>query len=257
MTATLRSLLIDDEQASRLRLRRLLSNRPQIEIIGEAADGLQALERIEQLRPDLLFLDVQMPGLDGFEVLRSIASPAPLPLVIFVTGFDEHALRAFQAQALAYLLKPVEPEQLDAMIERAWSIHSYREAGSEVDSRVRSVLNATPRVLERIVARKANRMLLLDPADICFFRIDAGIVRAHTVQESYWVNYAIGELEAALSKKSFFRAHRSFLVNLNRVAEIRPDVRSSFQLVMQDRAQTAVDVSERQGRALRTLIPGL
>ena len=257
MTATLRSLLIDDEQASRLRLRRLLSTRDRIEIIGEAEDGLQALDLIEQLGPDLLFLDVQMPGLDGFEVLRALAPPARLPLVIFVTGFDEHALRAFQAQALAYLLKPVEPEQLDAMIERAWSIRSYREAGNDSDSRVRDVLNAAPRALERIVARKANRLLLLDPADVCFFRIDAGIVRAQTVEESYWVNYAIGELEAVLSQKSFFRAHRSYLVNLNRVAEIRPDVRSSFQLVMQDRDRTAVDVSERQGRVLRTLIPGL
>jgi len=257
MTAALRSLLIDDEQASRLRLRRLLSNGPQIEIIGEAEDGLQALGLIEQLRPDLLFLDVQMPGLDGFEVLRAIATPPQLPLVIFVTGFDEHALRAFQAQALAYLLKPVEPEQLDAMIERAWSIHSYRKTGSEFDNRVRSVLNEAPRPLERIVARKASRLLLLDPSDICFFRIDTGIVRAQTVEESYWVNYAIGELETILSAKGFFRAHRSFLVNLNRVGEIRPDVRSSFQLVMQDRSQTAIDVSERQGRALRALIPGL
>jgi DNA-binding LytR/AlgR family response regulator len=143
------------------------------------------------------------------------------------------------------------------MIERAWSIHRYRETGNELDSRVRSVLKAAPRAFERIVARKANRLLLLDPADICFFRIDAGIVRAHTIEESYWVNYAIGELEAVLSEKSLFRAHRSFLVNLNRVAEIRPDVRSSLQLVMQDRGQTAIDVSERQGRVLRALIPGL
>jgi two-component system LytT family response regulator len=257
MTSTLRSLLIDDEQASRIRLRRLLSSRPLIEIVGEAEDGLQALEQIEQLRPDLIFLDVQMPGLDGFEVLRAIAPPAPLPLVIFITGFDEHALRAFQAHALAYLLKPVEPEQLDAAIERAWSIHSYREARKEHDKNVRNVLISPSRGFERIVARKGNRLLLLDPADICFFRIDTGIVRAQTAEDSYWVNYAIGDLEAVLSSRSFFRAHRSFLVNLNRVAEIRPDVRSSFQLVMQDRGQTAIDVSERQGRALRTLIPGL
>ena len=257
MTPTLRSLLVDDEQASRVRLRRLLSSRPRIEIIGEAEDGLRALELIERLRPDLIFLDIQMPGLDGFEVLRAIARPVSLPLVVFVTGFDEHALRAFQAQALAYLLKPVEPEQLDAAIERAWSIHNYHAARLEHDEKVRGFLTATPRGLERIVARKANRLLLLDPGDICFFRIDTGIVRAQTVEEGYWVNYAMGDLEAVLSEKSFFRAHRSFLVNLNRVAEIRPDVRSSFQLVMQDRAQTAIDVSERQGRRLRTLIPGL
>ena len=256
MTATLRSLLIDDEQASRQRLRRLLSHWAQIEIIGEAEDGLQAVEQIEQLRPDLIFLDIQMPGLDGFEVLRAISSRERLPLVIFVTGFDEHALRAFQEQAVAYLLKPVEPERLEATIERAWSIHSYREAQDEHDAKVRSLLESAPRGFDRIVGRKANRLVLLDPADVCFFWIDGGIVRAKAVEENYWVNYAIGDLAAVLSGRSFFRAHRSFLVNLNMVSEIRPNVRGNLQLVMKDRDHTAIDVSERQGRALRALIPG-
>jgi two-component system, LytTR family, response regulator len=257
MMAPLRSLLIDDEQASRVRLRRLLSDRPQIEIIAEAEDGLQAVQQIEQLCPDLIFLDVQMPGLDGFEVLRAIAPPQPLPLVIFVTGFDEHALRAFQAQALAYLLKPVEPEQLDATIERAWRIHSYREAHSEHEVKVRGLLQGGPRGFDRIVGRKASRILLLDPSDICFFWMDAGIVRAQATEESYWVNYALADLEATLSERSFFRAHRSYLVNLNRVSEIRSHVRGSLQLVMQDRDQSTIDVSERQARALRARIPGL
>lgn len=253
----LRSLLIDDEQASRLRLRRLLSNRPQIEIVGEAEDGLQAVERIEQTRPDLIFLDVQMPGLDGFEVLRAITPGVRLPLVTFVTGFDEHALRAFQAQALAYLLKPIEPQHLDAAIERAWSIHSYREAHDEQDAKVHTLLQDAPRGFDRIVARKANRLLLLDPAEICFFWMDAGIVRAQAIEENYWVNYAIGDLELALARRSFFRAHRAFLVNLNMVAEIRPNVRGNLQLLMKDRGHTGIDVSERQRRALRALIPGL
>ena len=257
MTAALRSLLIDDEQASRVRLRRLLSSRQQIEVIGEAEDGLQAVEQIERLCPDLIFLDVQMPGLDGFEVLRAIAPPQHLPLVIFVTGFDEHALRAFQSQALAYLLKPVEPDQLAATIERAWSIHSYREAQHEHEAKVRSLLQVGPRGFDRIVGRKASRLLLLDPADICFFWMDAGIVRAQTGEENYWVNYAIGELEAMLSDRGFFRAHRAFVVNLNMVSEIRPHARGHLQLMMKDRDQTKIDVSERQGRALRARIPGL
>jgi two-component system LytT family response regulator len=257
MTASLRSLLIDDEPAARVRLRRLLSGRPQIEVIGEAQDGLQAVEQIEQLCPDLVFLDVQMPGLDGFEVLRAIAPPQPLPLVVFVTGFDEHALRAFQAQALGYLLKPVEPDQLEATIERAWRIHSYREEHQQDEAKVRSLLRRSPRGLDRIVARKAGRLLLLDPADICFFWMDAGIVRAQAAEENYWVNYAIGEIETMLSDRSFFRAHRSFVVNLNRVSEIRPHARGHLQLVMRDRDHTAIDVSERQARALRARIPGL
>src|ERR1035438_4382925 len=119
------SLIIDDEPAARSRLRRLLGAHPEIEIVGEASDGLQALESIEQLHPDLVFLDIQMPGLDGFEVLRSIPANVPRPLVVFVTGFDEHALQAFDANALAYLLKPVESDRLAAVLDRAARICEY------------------------------------------------------------------------------------------------------------------------------------
>lgn len=257
MTAPLPTLLIDDEKAARVRLRRMLQPRPTIEIVGEAQDGLEAVELIERVRPGLIFLDVQMPGLDGFEVLRAVTQPPPLPLVIFVTGFDEHALRAFQAQALAYLLKPVEQEALDAIVERAWSIHSYQEQQTEQETNVRKVLDSAPARLERIVARKANRLLLLDPTEVCFFSMDTGIVRVNTATESYWVNYTMGDLESALAERRFFRAHRSALINLDQVREIRPDVRSSFQLIMKDAHSTAIDVSERQGRLLRTLIRGL
>ncbi|MGF6851497.1 two-component system LytT family response regulator [Paraburkholderia sp. UCT70] len=257
MSVELRTLLIDDEQASRLRLRRLLESRPEVDIIGEARDGLEATELIERLRPDLTFLDVQMPGLDGFEVLRAIEPTTPLPLVIFVTGYDEHALRAFQAQALAYLLKPVEAEVLDAMVERAYGIQSYRERRAEHDDKVRGALNQMPRAARHIVARKAGHLLLLEPSDICYFWMDAGILRVQTEAGHYWVNYAIGELEATLSESGFFRAHRGVLVNLHKVLEIRPTARSSFQFVMNDRNRTVIDVSERQGRALRSRIPGL
>ena len=168
-----------------------------------------------------------------------------------------YQLRALQAQALGYLLKPVELELLDATIERAWSIHAYRAAREEYDGKVRTLIESASQGFGRIVGRKAGRLLLLDPEDVCYFWIDAGIVRARTAEDSFWVNHAIGELEAALSAKGFFRAHRSALVNLNKVAEIRPDVRSSFQLLMKDRDRSVIDVSERQARQLRTLIPGL
>jgi two-component system, LytTR family, response regulator len=255
MNGRLRTLLIDDEQAARVRLRRMLQAREYLDIIGEARDGLEAAQMIESERPGLVFLDIQMPGLDGFEVLRAVS--APLPLVIFVTGYDEHALRAFQAQALAYLLKPIEQEMLDAMVERAWSLYRYGELQNGEEVQVRRALEAAPAKLERIVARRANHMLLLDPSEICFFSTESGIVRVNTSTQSYWVNYTMGELEAALAPRRFFRAHRSTLINLDQVREIRPDARSSFQLVMNDGARTLVDVSERQGKVLRTLIPGI
>lgn len=256
MSEALRALLIDDEQPARSRMRRMLQGRGHIEIVGEAENGLDAVRMIEDIRPGLVFLDVQMPGLDGFEVLRALSGGSALPLVIFVTGFDEHALRAFRARAVAYLLKPVEQDALDAMVERAWQLHRYRQLQEEQERRVRDVLAAAPAKLDRVVARRANRMLLLDPAEICFFSMDAGIVRVNTSAENYWVNYTLSELESGLANRRFFRAHRGALVNLDQVSEIRPDARS-FQLVMKDREATALDVSERQGRLLRTLIPGL
>src|SRR5262249_383654 len=112
-------LIVDDEGAARSRLTRLLSAHPEVRIVGEASDGLQALEQIDRLHPDLVFLDIQMPGLDGFQVIRSLTPALPRPLIIFVTGFDRHALEAFEANALAYLLKPVETERLAAVLDRA------------------------------------------------------------------------------------------------------------------------------------------
>ena len=123
----LRTLLVDDEPNARTRLRRLLQNDERVEIIGEASDGLEAVSVIEGLPPDLIFLDVQMPGLDGFEVLRALPAGLPKPLIIFVTGFYEHAMAAFDANAVAYLLKPIETERLREMLERAWRIHHFGE----------------------------------------------------------------------------------------------------------------------------------
>jgi two-component system, LytTR family, response regulator len=119
----LRSLLIDDELNARTRLRRLLQQEERILIVGEAKDGLEAVAEIERLQPDLIFLDIQMPGLDGFEMLQALPASLPKPLVIFVTGFHEHAMAAFDANAVAYLLKPIEVERLREMVERAWRLH--------------------------------------------------------------------------------------------------------------------------------------
>jgi two-component system, LytTR family, response regulator len=251
----IRAFLADDEQAARLRLRRLLARHPQIEILGEAEDGPQAVEAIERLRPDLLFLDVQMPGLNGFEVLKGLSKDFPRPLTIFITGFHEYALEAFRARAIAYLLKPIEQDHLQEMIERARRLLVPSPSREQEERNVDSLLGENP--LEQLVARKANRVFLLDPAEALFFYMDNGIVRVRVDNDTYWVNYQLGELEDALASRGFFRARRSSLVNLKRVKEIRSDPRSCFVLVMSDSNHSEVEVSERQGRALRARIPGL
>jgi DNA-binding LytR/AlgR family response regulator len=257
MTKHMRTLLVDDEPSARMRLRRLLNAHPRVEISGEAADGVEAVKEIERLRPDLVLLDVQMPGLNGFDVLRALPARSPVPLVIFVTGFHEYAIEAFEANAVAYLLKPVEEERLHAMVERAWRLHSFSEARDLDDKKVKGVLSSASLRLEHIVARKLDRLLLLDPGEVMFFYMDNGVVRAKTTTESFWLNYQLGELEAALAGASFFRAHRSTLVNLKAVREIRPNERSGFILVMADSAQTQIEVSDRQAKLLRARIPGL
>jgi two-component system LytT family response regulator len=251
------SLIIDDEAAARSRLARMLSAHPNIKIVGEASDGLQALEKIEQLRPDLVFLDIQMPGLDGFAVLRSIPAGIPQPLVVFVTGFDEHALEAFEANALAYLLKPVESERLAAVLDRAAKICEYERLRKDEDKLVTEVARANAPALKQVVGRKRDRFVLLDPGDIVYFGAEDGVIKAKTGADSYLINQQLAELEAGLAQSNFFRARRQALVNLGRVKEIRPYFKSSFLLIMNDAAQTEIQVSERQAKLLRQRIPGL
>ena len=250
----MRAIIIDDEESARERLRRMLRVHPEISIIGEARDGLEAVQRIEELRPGLIFLDIEMPGLTGFQVLRSLPRGV-MPLVIFATGYDQHALAAFDAKALAYLLKPVEADRLASAVERAQKLYAYG-SGKEREH-ILEVVRGTPGVLRQIVCRKRDRLLLMQPEQILWFQVEDGIVKAHTATETYWVNYPLGELEASLPGEAFFRARREALVNLEKVKEIRPYFKSSFLLIMDDTRATEIAVSERQARSLRVRIPGL
>jgi two-component system LytT family response regulator len=249
-------LVIDDEAPARSRLTRLLKAHPELEIAGEATNGLEAVERIEQLRPDLVFMDIQMPGLDGFGVLRSLARDTPKPLVVFVTGFDQHALEAFEANALAYLLKPVEAEQLVIVVERAARLCGQQQHADE-DRRIAAAASALAPKLIQVVGRKRDRLVLLNPCEIVFFAAEDGLTKARTAADTYLVNHQLAELEASLPEADFFRARRQVLVNLRAVKEIRPYFKSSFLLIMNDAASTEVAVSERQSKLLRRRIPGL
>jgi two-component system, LytTR family, response regulator len=253
----IRSLLIDDEVAARGRLARLLVSHPEIEIAGQASDGLAALEQISALTPDLLFLDIDMPGLNGFEVLRALPPDSAVPLVVFVTAYNQHAMAAFEANALAYLLKPVNPDRLARVIERAKQVHAHASHRLDEQRQVGRLLESAPRALVQVVARKRDRFVLLSPAEVIFFQVDTGIVKAKTATDSYWVNHQLNELEEGLPEGLFFRARREVLVNLARVADIRPYFKSSFLLTMADAARTEIAVSERQAKLLRQRLPGL
>jgi two-component system LytT family response regulator len=253
----MKSLIADDEASARSRLARLLERHAEIAIVGEAHDGLQAVEQIERLQPELLFLDVEMPGLSGFEVLRVLQSTVTLPLVIFVTGYDQHALAAFEANALAYLLKPVEPERLAQAVARALRLQRVSDEQEHERANVLRAARGVRQALRHVVCRKRDRLLLVPPEQILWFSIESGIVRAHTAAETYWVNYQLSELEAVLPGELFFRARREVLVNIGHIKEIRPYFKSGFLLIMNDSGATEIAVSERQVPPLRQRMPGL
>jgi len=249
-----RSIIVDDEESARARLRRLLAAHSAIEIIGEARDGLEAVRKIEELSPDLVFLDIELPGLTGFDVLRSLPKSAGMPLVIFVTGYDQHALAAFEANALAYLLKPVEPDRLAHAVDRAARLRS--DGAAKEREQILKAAREAPRILRQIVCRKRDRAMLVPPEQILWFQVEDGVVKAHTSSETFWVNYGLGELESHLPDQ-FFRARREVLVNLGKIREIRPYFKSAFLLIMADAASTEIAVSERQARSFRQRVPGL
>jgi DNA-binding LytR/AlgR family response regulator len=251
----MKCLIVDDEEPARARMRRLLAAFPDLEIAGEARDGLEAVRKIEELRPDLLFLDIELPGLAGFEVLHSLPRDMAPPLVIFVTGYDQHALAAFEANALAYLLKPVEPERLAQAVDRARKLAGGERARE--GERLRKIADESARMLRQVVCRKRDRMLLIPPEQILWFQVENGIVKAHTADDTFWVNSQLSELESGLPAEMFFRARREVLVNVERIKEIRPYFKSGFLLIMADAGATEIVVSERQARLFRQRIPGL
>ena len=253
----MRSLIVDDEADARTRLARLLKSYPDIVIAGEAQDGLEAIEKIEKLQPDLLFLDIEMPGLTGFEVVRSIPPELPLPLVIFTTGYDQHALTAFEVNALAYLLKPVESERLTHAVERARRLNSVTDDREAERKNVLRLAHDGPKVLRRVVCRTRDRLVLLAVEQILWFQMESGIVKAKSASDLFWVNYPLNELEASLPEDLFFRARRDVLVNLTRIKEIKPYFKSGFLLIMADAAATEFVVSERQVHPFRQRLPGL
>jgi DNA-binding LytR/AlgR family response regulator len=198
-----------------------------------------------------------MPGLTGFEVLQSVPSTVPLPLVIFVTGYDQHALAAFEANALAYLLKPVAPERLAQVLDRARRFSGSQDENEREREHVLRVVRESPKGLRHIVCRKRDRMILMVPENILWFASEDGVVKAHTESEVYWVNYQLAELESSLPEDLFFRARREVLVNVNQIKEIRPYFKSGFLLIMGDAGATEIVVSARQVHPLRQRISGL
>jgi two-component system, LytTR family, response regulator LytT len=246
VTATISALIVDDEQLAREELSYLLTDIPDIEVLQTASNGMEAIKLIEQLEPDVVFLDVQMPGLDGLGVIEQVREKGgPLPHFILTTAFDQYAVEAFRLHALDYLLKPVEKERLAESVARARHTLEDREQEQEKMAPQRT----------KLLVRANNRNLIVDAQDLIYATIEDGTITMVTAQFEGQSNYrTIEELQSNLDPNLFWRVHRSFLVNINKIREVIPWFKSSFQLKMDDKKQTEIPVSRIQTRRLRALL---
>jgi two-component system LytT family response regulator len=245
----IRALIVDDELPARERLRRLLGEIEGVEVVGEADDGLRAVELIEALSPNVVLLDIQMPGLNGFEVIEALDDPPP---VIFVTAYDEYALRAFEVNALDYLLKPFSRERLSKAVLRASESLSGEDDVAAQFGPLLESLATQGCYLDRLAVRDGDRIRVLDAEQVDWIDVTDERVVVHVGDEAYRVRRTLTELERRLDPACFFRVHRSAVVNLSRITEVIPWFKGSHRLRLSSGAE--LDLSRTRARALRELL---
>ncbi len=246
----IRTILVDDEPLARKRLAKMLAPIPDVEIVDQAGDGPTAVEKIEAANPHLLLLDVQMPEMDGFEVIRMLQMDRP-PAIIFVTAYDQYAIQAFEANALDYLLKPIRMARLEQAISRVRERLAAREGGMDRGTRTLPTLAERTRpFMQRLPVRAQKRILILNIEQVTSLRIDQGLVSASSVEGEFWTRYtSFGQLEDQLDPNTFMRVHRQSIVNLNHVREVNAFDNSTARLTLSCGRQ--VNVSRAHMRRLR------
>ncbi len=251
-TAPMSAIIADDEQLARDELKFLLDQIGDVEVVATAANGLEALDAIERLDPALAFLDIQMPGLDGLSVVRRLHDrQIEPPHIIFSTAFDRFAVEAFRLDAMDYLLKPVDRERLEQTVSRARKIVADRISEPAVQPPP-----ARPGPgFTKLLLRNGARNLIIDPQELIYATIDAGVITLVTAQTEGQANFrTLEELQAAIDPDLFWRAHRSFIVNINKIREVVPWFKSTYQLKMDDKKGTEIPVSRIQSRRLREML---
>jgi len=231
-------VIADDEPVPRRRLRRLLQTAPNIEIVEECGDGTTALAAIRRHEPDILFLDVQMPGMNGFDVLRALGSER-LPVVIFVTAFDEFALAAFEAQAVDYLLKPFGEERVQQALERAQAFLCGAATQKRLQDQIAQLVRATaaPAPAACLFVKREDRVIVLQPRDVDWIEAFGDYLRVHVGAETHLMRATISEMERRLKPEGFARIHRSRLVNVSRIKELRALSRGVSIVLLKNGAQ--------------------
>ena len=229
----IRTFLVEDEPLARDRLRSLLEAEADIEIVGEAGDGRSAVERIREIDPDLLFLDVNIPELDGIGVLQELAQDAPV--VVFVTAYDHFAVQAFDAHALDYILKPFDEERFHTALKRAREALRQRQSGS-LDRRLSDLLEdlRRPRHLERLAVKEGGKILFLRTAEIDWIGAEGNYARLHVGKKSHLMRETMTSLETKLDPARFLRIHRSTIVNVDAISELEPLFQGDYVVILRD-----------------------
>jgi two-component system, LytTR family, response regulator len=264
---TLSALIIDDEQLARDELKYLLEQSGGVQVLAEGSNGIEAVDLIGEHHPDVVFLDVQMPGLDGFAVINRLVdrhekSGDPLPQVVFATAYDHYAVRAFDVNAVDYLLKPFDRARVEQALARVRGRMIEGSPGSRPESQIDALLKllnrpqngGRPAQPAKLIVQAQSRLLLVDQGEICYAAIDEGVIRVVTQSfEGQSKCRTLEELLEQLDPDVFWRAHRGFVVNINHIREVVPWFKSTYQLRMDDKKQTEIPVSRAQTRRLREL----
>jgi two-component system LytT family response regulator len=250
----IRALLVDDEPLVRERLRALLAPHADVQVVGERGDGPSALDALAELAPQVVFLDIQLPGLSGLEVAESWRREGTLPVIVFVTAFDQFALEAFRLHALDYLTKPIDPERFTHTLDRVRLALEPQHRG-DLDRRIQAMLDLHERrqaVRPHLVVRERERYLLVPTAEVQALEAAGNYVEVHCQRASHLLRSTLASLEASLDPRNFLRVHRSWIVNLDHVGEARPWAKGSWSLLT--RTGLRVPVGEQYREALSKIL---
>jgi two-component system response regulator LytT len=250
------ALIVDDEQPARDELAFLLKDLSDVEVVGQGKNGVEAVNLIRELNPQVVFLDVQMPGIDGFGVIKKLLEKrVRLPFFIFATAYDHYAVQAFEVNAIDYLFKPKARTRLEKAIGKIRrELEAVEPTQQKLDRLVQLVEERPVAQPNKLLVKSGGRLVLVDSDDIIYASIEDGVITVVTRDLEGQSNFrTVEELQSNLDSNSFWRAHRSYLVNINRIREVVPWFKSSYQLKMDDRKQTEIPVSRAQTRRLREL----